>query len=84
MKPRTKRIIVFVVGWSFILLGIVGLVLPFLQGILFILIGLIILSTEYTWAGNLVQKLRDRFPKIGHLADQAADRANGWLRRFSG
>jgi len=84
MQPLTKRIIVYVVGWSFILLGIVGLVLPFLQGILFILIGLLILSTEYAWAGQLVKKMRDRFPKIGRLADQAADRANGWLKRFSG
>jgi len=84
MQARTKRIVVYVVGWSFILLGIVGLVLPFLQGVLFILIGLIILATEYAWAGHLLQKLRERFPKIGRLADQAADKASSWIKRFSG
>jgi uncharacterized protein len=46
-KSGTKRILVLIVGWGFILLGIVGLFLPILQGVLFILIGLIIVSSEY-------------------------------------
>jgi uncharacterized protein len=84
MKPGTKRLLVLIVGWSFILLGIAGLVLPFLQGVLFILIGLLILSTEYHWARRLLAKLRERFPKIGRLADAAAARAAQWLKRLSG
>jgi uncharacterized protein len=83
MSPQSKRILVLIVGWGFILLGIVGLVLPFLQGILFILIGLIILSSQYAWARLLLSKLRRRFPKIGAVADKAAVRAKGWMRRFS-
>ena len=35
MKPRVKRILILVAGWSFILLGIAGLFLPFLQGVSF-------------------------------------------------
>jgi uncharacterized protein len=81
MKPAIKRILVVVAGWSFILLGIVGLVLPFLQGILFILVGLIILSSQYAWARRLLDKLRRRFPKIGKLADQTAAKVTaGWQR----
>jgi uncharacterized protein len=83
MTPQSKRILVFVVGWSFILLGIIGLILPFLQGILFILVGLIILSSQYAWARLLLSKLRRRFPKIGALADRASARTKGWMRRFS-
>jgi len=47
MNPGSKRIVVLIAGWSFILLGIVGLFLPFLQGVLFILVGIIILSAPY-------------------------------------
>jgi uncharacterized protein len=83
MKPRTKRILVLIAGWSFILLGIVGLILPFLQGVLFILIGLIILSSQYAWARLLLAKLRKRFPKIGRVADQGTARATTWLKRLS-
>jgi uncharacterized protein len=79
-----KRILTLIAGWAFILLGIVGLFLPILQGVLFLLIGLMILSSEYAWARRLLTKLRQRFPKLGRTADQAAEKAAGWLRRISG
>lgn len=81
MKARLKRMGVIVAGWAFILLGIVGLFLPILQGVLFLLIGLLILSTEYVWAHHLLQKLRARFPKIAVHMDQAKERAERWVRR---
>jgi uncharacterized protein len=82
MKPRNKRIVVQIAGWSFILLGIVGLILPVLQGLLFILVGVIILSSQYAWARVLLAKLRKRFPKVGRLADEAAAKATTWLKRI--
>ena len=83
MKSHTKRVVALIAGWSFILLGIVGLFLPFLQGGLFLLIGLIILSSEYVWAHQLLTKLRERFPKIGRGADEAAEKVAGWWQRIS-
>jgi uncharacterized protein len=83
MKPRTKRIVVQIAGWSFILLGIVGLILPLLQGVLFILVGLIILSSQYAWARVLLARLRKQFPKVGGLADEAAAKAAAWLKGIS-
>ncbi|MGA7291195.1 MAG: PGPGW domain-containing protein [Terriglobales bacterium] len=83
MQSRTKQIVIQIVGWSFILLGIVGLVLPFLQGVLFILIGLIILSSQYAWARLLLAKLRKRFPKIGRAADAAVAIVRDWLKGLS-
>ena len=84
MKAYTKRILVLIVGWAFIVLGIVGLFLPILQGVLFLLVGLIILSSEYVWAHRLLTKLRERFPKIGRTADLATEKATAWLRRIIG
>ena len=72
-----------VVGSIFILLGIAGLFLPVLQGILFLLIGLIILSSEYAWAHHWLQKLRQRFPKIAEQSDRASERAEAWLKRIT-
>ncbi len=83
MKSRVKAILIQIAGWSFVLLGIIGLFLPFLQGILFILVGLMILSSQYAWARHLLAKLRKRFPKIGRVADQAAIKAAAWLKRLS-
>ncbi len=78
-----KRVLVLIAGWSLILLGIVGLILPVLQGILFIIAGLTILSSQYDWARRLIAKLRNRFPKISGLSDTAVAWATTWLNRFS-
>ncbi|HEX4487798.1 MAG TPA: PGPGW domain-containing protein [Terriglobales bacterium] len=78
-----KKIAVIVVGWAFLLLGIVGLFLPILQGVLFILIGLIILSTEYVWAHRLLTRLKTKFPRLGRAADTASEKATAWMKRIS-
>ncbi|HEY1272696.1 MAG TPA: PGPGW domain-containing protein [Terriglobales bacterium] len=83
-NSRLKRVLLLIAGWGFLLFGIVGLFLPVLQGILFILIGLIILSSEYVWAHHLLARLRSRFPGISRKADEAAAKASAWMRRFSG
>jgi len=83
MNRNSKRILVLIVGWVFILLGIAGLILPILQGVLFIVIGLVILSSEYVWAHDLLTRLRGRFPRIGRTVDEATRRASGWLQRLT-
>ena len=65
-------------------LGVVGLFLPILPGVLFLLIGLVILSTEYVWAHHLLHKLGERFPKLGVVANEATAKANRWMRRLFG
>jgi uncharacterized membrane protein YbaN (DUF454 family) len=79
-----KRILVLAVGWMFILLGVAGLFLPILQGVLFLLIGLIILSTEYLWAHHLLRRLSERFPGLAKHAERAKERSQAWVRRISG
>ena len=50
------------VGWALLPLGILGLFLPVLPGVLFLIIGLSILSVEYEWARRWMNALRSRFP----------------------
>lgn len=82
MKAQVKRVILLVVGWAFVLLGIAGLFLPILQGILFLLIGLFILSSEYVWAHHLLHRLKQRFPHIAEQFDHAKERAEAWVGRM--
>jgi uncharacterized protein len=79
MKAQIKRVILLVVGWAFILLGIVGLFLPVLQGILFLLIGLFILSSENVWAHRLLCQLKQRFPHIAEQFEHARQRSEKWV-----
>lgn len=82
MNAHLKRAAVLVIGWVFIALGVVGLFLPVLPGILFLLVGLIMLSSEYVWAHHLLDKLRLRYPKVGRSADEATAKANRWMRKI--
>jgi hypothetical protein len=71
-KPsRFKRILIIVAGWAFVGLGVAGLFLPFLQGILFLLIGFVLLSMEYHWAAKLLGRIRARFPATGKWLHKA-------------
>jgi len=70
MKTKAKKILKLLVGWAFILFGIVGLFLPFLKGILFLFVGLVILSSEYVWAHRLLSKIRNRFPRVTARLDK--------------
>jgi uncharacterized membrane protein YbaN (DUF454 family) len=78
MNARIKRLIVWCLGWVFIFLGILGLFLPVLQGILFLLIGLYLLSSTSPWAARLLDRLKDRFPKISKKFDEAKEKVTGW------
>ena len=81
MNRSLKKVVAPVIGWAFMVLGVVGLFVPFLQGILFMMIGLTILSTEYVWAHHLLTKVRTRFPRIAIFSDRAQKTATGWMRR---
>ena len=61
MRPGEGRKLVWRVlrltaGWALIVVGVIGLFLPILQGILFIASGLALLSTESRWAKQLLER----------------------------
>jgi uncharacterized membrane protein YbaN (DUF454 family) len=68
-----------VVGWPLLLLGIAGLALPFLQGILFILVALTILAPEVPAVRRMVAALRRRYPDV---FEKAAAIRDDLKRRF--
>jgi uncharacterized protein len=67
-------------GYGFLVLGVFGLFLPFLQGFLFLLIGLIILARHAAWARRLLDRFRAQHPKAAELIDTAEAKATQWWR----
>ena len=84
MKQRLKRYAVLALGWLFIFLGILGLFVPILQGILFLTIGLILLSKESEWAADKLEWLKTRYPRFGKTYDEADRRAMRLWDRLRG
>jgi hypothetical protein len=77
-----KRTVYTVVGFFFLVLGFLGLFLPILQGILFLLIGVSILATHNAYFGRLRNRAYRRFPRSAHFSERAKGRMRRGLRRF--
>lgn len=85
MASRIKRYTVLGLGWIFVLLGLAGLVLPVLQGILFLMIGFVLLSKESVWAKRQLERLKTKYPALGAKYDEAEMRAKRlWERIMDG
>lgn len=83
-----KPILMQGLGYGFLVLGVLGLFLPFLQGFLFLFIGLIILARYAAWARRLLDQLRSRHPRMDEGIGRAeakmhewGDRMASWVRR---
>jgi uncharacterized membrane protein YbaN (DUF454 family) len=76
-----RKIGLLVIGWLFIVLGILGLFLPFLQGILFILIGLAILSSRSEIIKRLLKHLEERYPHHYQRIENLREKIKGWFKK---
>lgn len=79
-----KRLLFLTVGWVCLLIGLIGGLIPVLQGWPFGIAGILILSREYEWAHNLVQKVRKRFPRFAKVMDNTAEQAQRIIDKLSG
>jgi uncharacterized membrane protein YbaN (DUF454 family) len=70
-------------GYGFLVLGVIGVLLPVLQGSVCFVIGLAILSRHAPWAERLMHRLKRRFPRIGHLIDMGEARAEAYWERIT-
>ena len=68
-------------GFALLGLGVLGLVLPILQGILFMALGLFILRDQYGWAREAMAKLRARWPRQVKGVEAMEARLVDWSRR---
>ncbi|MBL8659411.1 MAG: hypothetical protein JNM75_06605 [Rhodospirillales bacterium] len=78
-----KRLIRLVLGWIFIVLGVLGLFLPILQGVLFLAIGVVLIAPESPWVQDKMERLRRRYPKMGSTLDRAQARADSLIARIT-
>ena len=79
-----KRVLLFVVAWGLIFLGFLGILLPILPGMIFLVAGLYLLSLESLWLNRQLDKIGQRYPKVGEILDDARARAGRIVRRLMG
>lgn len=80
MQKKAKKILVLTIGIIFIIFGFFGLVLPFLQGFIFLAIGLILASLCSPKIRLWVNQHTVRFPRLFALINKIET----WLVKFIG
>jgi uncharacterized protein len=80
LKQNLKRIFIITLGVLFIVLGLAGLVLPVLQGWLFLAIGAILLSMYSPGLRAWMDKHTVKYPKLHAFVG----RAHAWTERVFG
>lgn len=75
-----KRIFILTLGALFVLFGIVGLVLPFLQGFLFLAIGILLISIYSPRIRHWLDSHTVKYPKL----HQAVLKVEGWIIKVVG
>jgi len=73
-----KKLWMTIIGWIFLILGIIGFFTPVLQGFLFTFIGLTLLSQTTPWAKRLTEKYKKRYPKIAAKSDEWTEKIMKW------
>jgi len=80
--PLWIRLTLFALGWLLVLIGIAGLVLPGIQGVLTLLIGVAVLSLVSELAYELLRKALRRWPAAWKRIESFRQKAYRKLHRF--
>ena len=78
-----KKTAIVIIGWIFIGLGILGLFLPILQGILFIMIGLAILSSRSESVRRFLKHIEERYPHHHQRMEHWREKIRSWFKKDS-
>jgi len=78
---KFKTIGILVIGWFFVGLGVLGLFLPILQGILFIMIGLAILSSRSEMVKRWLKHLEEHHPHLHERMEKWRERIRNWFKK---
>jgi uncharacterized membrane protein YbaN (DUF454 family) len=60
------RVVRHVLGWGSLALGVAGLVLPVIQGWLFIALGALLLAPDVPFFAQLLDRIERRIPALRH------------------
>lgn len=79
MNRNLKRSLISIAGVIFIILGLIGLVLPFLQGILFLAIGVILLSIVSPSVRDWAERTTRRWPSLHEFVQKVQKKVTNFI-----
>ncbi|KKR70595.1 MAG: putative membrane protein [Candidatus Nomurabacteria bacterium GW2011_GWB1_40_7] len=80
MKKKAKKILILSIGIIFIIFGLIGLFLPFLQGIIFLFIGLFLISFCFPPVRSWINKHTEKYPRLFPIIEKVEK----WMAKIIG
>ena len=80
-RTPKQRLIILISGWSLLVLGAIGGLIPILQGWIFGVAGLLLLSREYEWAHDLLSWLQRKFPRFARVMERVKTESQNIVNR---
>ena len=80
--PTPLRVVLYFAGWFLLLVGLLGLALPGIQGVLTLILGAAVLSLASEATHRWLRRLLRPWPKGAQRFEQARTRLHQWLSRF--
>ncbi len=83
MIIKIKTSLIYTLGTILLIVGVVGLFLPIIQGILFLALGLYVLSLRSERARRLLERFLQRFPFIEKVKIDVVTRAKKFSQKMN-
>jgi uncharacterized membrane protein YbaN (DUF454 family) len=77
-NQRVVAVLRLTLGWFCVLLGILGLFLPVLQGLVFLVLGMALLAPYIPFLARLRRRLYRRFPRTQQFVLRMKRRVHRW------
>ena len=81
VKDRLRRWALLTLAWMCLTVAALSLVIPFLPTTVPVIVGLLILSTEYAWAHRTLERWKVRWPKFAAVVDKVEAKTAHWIGR---
>jgi hypothetical protein len=82
MVRHIRRLVTITAGALFIVAGVISGFLPFIQGWIFVLIGLMLLAKEIPFVHHKLEQVKGRFPKQAEQLHRFEARCAGQWHRL--
>ncbi|MBY0273031.1 MAG: hypothetical protein K2X02_06475 [Alphaproteobacteria bacterium] len=76
------RLLRLILGYFFLLIGMIGIFIPLLQGWLFIILGLLLLKGHAKWVKTLNLWVSKKYPKSRSIIRRLHKTINDWLSKL--
>jgi uncharacterized protein YqgC (DUF456 family) len=81
MRKIIHKTALHILGWSCIMIGMLGIILPVLPGFVFVILGVYFLSLSWLWLYVKIEIVKNRFPFIAFHFDRFDRKVGKYIKK---